>query len=69
MNWKVCLCAYSLLSCPSERLPAVWVAAVYIGKMPQDKEVGRTGSPHNTAPIVGNLELLSGKDKYLRSRQ
>lgn len=69
MNGKACLCAYSLLSYPSEGLPAVWVAAVYIGKMPQDKEVDRTGSPHNTAPIAGNQELLSEKDKYLRSQQ
>lgn len=32
----------------------VWVAGVYTGKMPQDKEVYRTNSPHNTAPRAGN---------------
>lgn len=32
----------------------VWVAAVYIGKMPQDKEVYRTNSPHNPVPRAGN---------------
>lgn len=44
MNWKACLCSYSLHSYFSERLPVAWVAAVYIGKMPQDKEVYRTDS-------------------------
>lgn len=45
MNWKACLCSYSFHSYFSERLPIVWVAAVYTGKMPQDKEVDRTDCP------------------------
>lgn len=58
-----CLGDYELegsVSAPTACIPAslkgclVWVAAVYIGKMPRDKEVYRTNSPHSTAPRAGN---------------